>query len=184
MINPKSAGGKLCVNNELILWMLLNESQYGFNQAIWNLTKSIIETEIPPPIRHLITFAQGLPLGKFKNGQNDGDVRPIIIMDSIMRLVDKLAILNIPEDVRRQAMGHTQMIGKRSACEISSIAVEYAIGVMNNIDDEVILNLDAANAYIICQFLRAIVIFKCLPFFLCMLYLQCYLSISLDTWQA
>ena len=45
-INPKSKEGKIGTNNKFILWTLDNEIIYGFNKAIYKLTKEIVENEM------------------------------------------------------------------------------------------------------------------------------------------
>ena len=98
-INPKSKGGNLGIDNEVIIWILDN-SQYGFIPAIYKVTKMIIENGAPKQIRDLLLYTRGLPLGKEKEGIPDADIRPVIITDSLIRIIDKLAINNIPEEQR------------------------------------------------------------------------------------
>jgi hypothetical protein len=62
---------------------------YHFHSAIRKLTACIIEQGIPEQIRDLLLYSKGVALGKQKNGVQDADIRPIVICDSIIRLIDR-----------------------------------------------------------------------------------------------
>ncbi len=111
------------------------------------LARTIIEYKAPDFIREPLMYAKGLPLGKEKYGIPDYDIRPVIITDSIIRILDKIAVANIPKEKRIEAMGPYQMIGKKSACEIATIAVEAATTILKTIPNMALLNVDASNAY-------------------------------------
>ena len=145
-INPKSKGGNLGIDNEVILWMMDND-QYGFIPAIYKVTKMIVENGTPKQIRDLMMYTKGLPLGKEKDGVPDADIRPVVITDSIMRIIDKLAVNNIPEEDRKKLMGPYQMIRTRAACEIATITVDVALDYIASKDGYGIVNVDASNAY-------------------------------------
>ena len=87
-INSKSKGGNIGIDNELILWILDNDEQYSFSYTIWKLAKQICENDTDNVLRELLVYSKGLPLGKEKKGIKDADIRPVIIMDSIIRILD------------------------------------------------------------------------------------------------
>lgn len=120
---------------------------YHFHAAIRKLTKVIVERGLPGVVRNILMYAKGIPIGKRKDGIPDADIRPIIVCDSIIRLIDKFAMENIPDDVRRMIIGPTQMIGKKQACEIATTGLDAALHVIKDNNNLAILNLDAANAF-------------------------------------
>ena len=61
--------------------------------------------------------------------------------------MDKIAANNIPYNIRKKAMGKYQMIGIKDGCEISTIGVNFALGYIEEKEDEVLVNVDASNAY-------------------------------------
>ena len=121
-INPKSKGGNLGIDNEVILWILDND-QCSFIPVMHKVTKMIIENGVPRQIRDLLLHTRGMPLGKEKEGIPDADIRPVIITDSIIRIIDKLAINNLPEEQRKKVMGPYQ-IGIRAKDEIATVTVD------------------------------------------------------------
>ena len=98
-------------------------------------------------ISHLMTYSRGLPLGKEKDGIPDHGIRPIVILDSIIRILDELGMDNIPTEGRRNAMGQHQMIGVIRGCEISTVAVDFASDFIGEHDEYGAINVDASNAF-------------------------------------
>ena len=94
-----------------------------------------------------MTYSRGLPLGKEKDGIADYGVKSIVIMHSIMRILDKIGMDNVPESDRKKAMGKYQMIGTRQGCEISTVALDFGLDFIAEHEEFGAINIDAANAY-------------------------------------
>ena len=146
-LNSKSKGGKIGINNDFTLWMVDNDDIYEINKSIYNLTKEIVINGIPEVVRTLMTHAGGLPLGKEKDGIPDHGIRPIVIMDSIIRIIDKLTMDNVPKKDRRSAMGEYQMIGIKAGCEIATVGMDFALKFIEEYDEFGMVNIDAKDAY-------------------------------------
>ena len=146
-INPKSKGGKYGINNDVLLWAIEREEKYGLNKVVRKLAKEITENGLPTQISTILYQARGIPLSKEKNGIVDYDVRPIVIVDGILRVIDKLIINNINKQQRKAAIGPYQMIGQREACEIATIGCDTALDLLSHDENLCMLNLDASNAY-------------------------------------
>ena len=117
------------------------------SRAIHKFTKYWIENRIPIQIRKLLRFSKGVALGKEKEGIPDYDVRPVVMLDSIMRIVDRLSVNNIPKKKRKELMGPYQVIGEKAACEIATIALDHALQIQKEDENLVVLGIDAVNAY-------------------------------------
>ena len=122
------------VNNEVMLWILDNDKTYKFVAALKSICKSLVVQGYPEYVRRILLYSKGLPLGKSKNGIPDYDVRPMIITDALIRIVDKLIYHNVPKEIRKTAMGTFQMIGERSACELGTIATKFGLEFIRDID--------------------------------------------------
>ena len=67
-INSQSKGGKYGINNDIILWALERDDHYCLNHALWKLAKEIVENGLPKPVKQLLVYGKGVPLGKEKYG--------------------------------------------------------------------------------------------------------------------
>ena len=68
-------------------------------------------------------YAQGIATLK----ERKNDVRPICVIASTIRLLDKIAVENVPLETQRAAMGPYQMVDTAEGCEIGSIVGDYAL---------------------------------------------------------
>ena len=112
--------------------MINNDDAFNFIQIIHDMAKMCNSMMIPRIIRDILSLGKGLPLAKEKNGLADADVRPVVIIGSIVRNLDELSANNIPLETRKSMMGSSQTIGIKQACEASSIAVDAAFFFMEN----------------------------------------------------
>ena len=142
-LNKQSCGGPGGLTNELLTWMAEKEGMYDIGKAMNCLAKAHICHGLPVQIRNLLMYAQGVATLK----ERKNDVRPICIIASLIRLLDKIAIENIPTQTRRDAMGPYQMVDTKEGCEIGSIVAEYAADLLNTVTGEMMLNADISNAF-------------------------------------
>ena len=133
-LNKQSCAGPGGITNELLIWIADKEGDCDVAQAMNQMARTHICNRLSSQIRKLLMYANGgATLKPRKN-----DVRPICIIAALVRLLDKIAVENIPPDVRRAAMGPYQMVDTREGCEIGPIVADYAYDLINNItgDDE------------------------------------------------
>ena len=142
-LNKHACGGPGGIVNELIIWMAQKEGDYDIGTAMNNLSRTHIRYGLPIQIRKLLMYASGIAILKEKKN----DVRPICIIPSIVRLLDKIAVENIPPNIRREALGPYQMVDTREGCEIGTIVADYAADLINTITGEVMVNADISNAF-------------------------------------
>ena len=85
--------------------MVYNDDTLNFVQIIHDLTKICNTVIVPRIIRDIMMYGKGLPLEKEKDGIADAGIRPVVIMGSIIRIMDKLSTHNVPKEVRKRMMG-------------------------------------------------------------------------------
>ena len=150
-IPPQSAGGNSAINNDIILWAINNDNVSDIVGVITKLAKTMIHHTMTGTLRKLFLYTKGLPLGKpDKNKANpkiDDDVRPIVICDSIIRTIDKIAYENIPIDIRTEVMGPYQVVGRPNAAEVATEGVNRALMMLGLMDNMTLISLDATNAF-------------------------------------
>ena len=146
-INTKSVGGPCGINNALLKWIVERDDTYKIVKLFRLIAKMIVEKGLPRKIRDIIFFARGLPLAKEKNGIIDFDIRPVLITDSWLRMVDRIITCNEDPKLISEAVGEYQTADMRAGCEIASISMEYHQQMMDEIPDEALAQSDAINAY-------------------------------------
>ena len=105
-INTTACGGPIGVNNETLGWIIDKNDKYKFVEAVYRVCKVIVQKGIYGPIRDVMAFAKGLSLGKEDaNGVKDADIRPIVIMDSVIRILDRVITANVDEETMKKAIG-------------------------------------------------------------------------------
>ena len=96
----------------------------------------------------LFIYTKGVPKPKKEpNPRIDDDVRPVVICDSVIKIVDKIAFENVSTSQRNDAMGPYQLIGKSKSAEIANEAVSRAETMLAMNDDLACSSLDAINAF-------------------------------------
>ena len=90
--NKYAAAGKGAIGNKLFQWMITQSAKYNFINILIKLIKKILNGKILNTVRQILLHAKGLILEKSKNGVSNGDVRPIVILDALIRLIDKIMI--------------------------------------------------------------------------------------------
>ena len=133
-INSGSCGGPIGINNAPILWIIEREERYHLGSAINRITKHIVTKGMGGVIRDLMEYAKGLPLGKEKNGVPNFDIRPVVIMDSVIKILRKVSVNNVEVDVRKNA-------------EVATLCSSAERSMIATTDGESLVNLDATNAY-------------------------------------
>ena len=146
-IPPQSTGGNSAINNDIILWAINNNNVSNIEGSLSKLAKSMTRNTMTGVLRKLILYTKGLPLGKpDKNKpdpQIDDDVRPVVICDSVLRIIDKLAYDNVPITARMDAMGPYQVVGRPNAAEIATEGVNRALIMLGLMDNVSLISLDA-----------------------------------------
>ena len=102
--------------------------------------------QFPKIIRKLFMFASGMAIGKEKDGIFDHDVRPIIITNSLIRLVDKV-IMACHREERKELIGPYQLIGQKAALEKGMVITTQMQRLQKYDGNLVCFNADAKNAY-------------------------------------
>jgi len=144
-INSQSAGGLFGIDNKTILFGITKNAE--FRNAIYKLIKLIVENGLPSIVRDILCFSKGIPLGKEKNGQKDYDVRPIVIMDGLMRIIDKCVLASIKQNLRRALYSQYQVVGIPNSIEIANAALDTALDIQKTHPELALVNVDATNAY-------------------------------------
>ena len=144
-INQHGCSGKSGINNGLLLWMAKHKDD--FIKRLINLLKKIIEIGLDFDIKRILLICVGLMFGKEKNGIKDYDVRPILVSESLIRLMDKVLMACISKDESKELIGPYQLINQKQALEKACIMQNQAHRVQDVFDDLVMVNVDATNAY-------------------------------------
>ncbi len=142
-LNRAACGGPCGHENELLAWALVRDEQYGISVAFNNLLKAHIEKGLVSKVNTLLTFAKGVAFRK----PNKDDVRPITIFDSVLRIVDNLALLNTNPADRRAAVGPFQCVDLSQGCEIATIVADHCHSQIGQIRNECIVSEDIHNAF-------------------------------------
>ena len=108
-LNKQSCGGPGGIPNELLIWMADEEGDCDIGRALNNMARTHICFGLPVQIRKLLMYAKGVAFLK----ERKNDVRPVCIVSSLIRLLDKIVVENIPQDTRRAALGPYQMVDTR-----------------------------------------------------------------------
>ena len=143
-LNKQSCGGPCGMNNELLIWMAEKDGLY-VAKAMNCLCKTHIKYGLPKQIRDLLMYAKGVATKKEKKN----DVRPICIIASLIRLLDKIAVENVPPETRRAAMGPYQMVDTKEGCEVGSIVADYALDFLKTVTGERMVNADVMTAFFV-----------------------------------
>ena len=146
-LNTQASGGNIGIDNKLIQFILIYNDIYEIKEKLKGLCIEICNKGMPAVIRDLLMHAQGLPLGKAKHGQNDFDIRPIVICNSLVRLLDKIIINAISETKLRNAIGGSQMINIKAGIEIATAGVRMASKMIEMDSNMCLINIDAKNAF-------------------------------------
>ncbi len=139
--------GKMGFDNELLLWIYQYDSGYNFVQIMYEYCKELVLNGLPEQIARCMTYIQGTPLGKEKDGVPDHDIRPISNYPSLAKLGDKIIVKNIPKKIRETLMGESQLVGKKDGCEKGSVTAEVMRQMILHDSDLGLLSLDATNAF-------------------------------------
>ena len=115
-LNKSAAPGLNGIDNKLLLWIIANDDNYDFIQELVYFIEQVMHSQFPEIVRKLFMFSSGMAIGKEKDGIFDHDVRPIIITNALIRLVDKI-IMACHKEERRQLIGPYQLIGQKEALE-------------------------------------------------------------------
>ena len=82
--------------NAVIAWALQREERHHVGVALHCLVKVHIENDLVTEVGKILNYAKGVPFLKKKRK----DVRPVTIFDSVLRIIDNLAVHNIEEGLR------------------------------------------------------------------------------------
>lgn len=144
-LNTQSKGGISGFDNKLIKWITENNEIYKFVEALKKLIQVIVNEGLPNEIPSLMMFSMGIPIEKKKN-ETKTDVRPIVVCDTLIRIIDKFVMKNI-SNKKECLMGDTQLIGRNEGCEIGSLMIDNALTFIAEKKNLCILSVDATNAY-------------------------------------
>ena len=103
-MNRNAAAGLTGMSNKLFLWIMLNDDIYGFVKEFIKLVEQVMHSEYPAIVRRLIVYARGIPLAKDKKIGPGNDIRPVIITNALVRLLDKV-IVACHQNERRDLVG-------------------------------------------------------------------------------
>ena len=142
-LNRAACGGPCGHENELLAWAFTRDDQYGLSVAFNKLLKAHIEKGLVSKVNTLLTFAKGVAFRK----PNKEDVRPITIFDSVLRVIDNLALLNTTAADRRAAVGPFQCVDLSQGCEIATIVADHCHSQIGQIRNECIVSEDIHNAF-------------------------------------
>ena len=114
-MNKQGSAGMDGIENKTVIWMAINNATTKITQAVVKLIKKIVTKGLIDSVRELIgNCEKGIPLAKEKNGEQDGDVRPILIANSLYRAIDNVIVkLLIGENMKKDLVGPYQMVGKK-----------------------------------------------------------------------
>ena len=146
-LNNKSSGGNLGFDNRILQYMNNHNETYQIREIIKSLCETILKDGLPKQVRDLMMYARGLPLGKAKDGISDFDIRPIVICNVIIRLIDKVIMNALGMGKIRNAIGQEQVINVNSGIEIATASVRMAETMLKLNSSMCLLNLDAQNAF-------------------------------------
>ena len=96
-LNKQSCGGPGGLTNELLIWMAEKEGDCDIAGALNHFARTHICKGLPIQMRKLLMYAKGVAFLK----ERKNDVRPVCIISSIIRLLEKIVVENIPQDTRR-----------------------------------------------------------------------------------
>ena len=133
-LNPQAAAGKSGFDNRLISWMVVNNN-YDLARILVRLINIILKHQLPAPVRKILLYSSGVFLGKEKHGVLDYDVRPIVVTDTLIRILDKLVIAFTPTTQIRDIIGPYQSIGERRALEMSGFSIDQILRIQKEHDD-------------------------------------------------
>ena len=146
-LNNKSSGGNLGFDNQILQYMNNHNETYQIRETMKSLCETILKEGLPKQVRDLMMYSRGLPLGKPKDGMADFDIRPIVICNVIIRLIDKVIINAFGMGKIRSAIGKELMINVNSGIEIATASVRMAETMLKLNNSMCLLNLDAQNAF-------------------------------------
>ena len=113
-------------------------------EAIADLAKKLCREEVPPDILHEFVANRLIPLDKGEDKNGNPGVRPIGIGEILRRIIGKVVVSNIREDIINAA-------GPLQTCAGLKSGIEASIHAMRRIFDkdgtEALLLVDAENAF-------------------------------------
>ena len=144
-LNPAASPGPGGIPNQLLSWLSKRSNIQvwdSFVASVCRYMKAHICYGIPNMVRNVMCYSRGVALKK-----RDVDVRPICITPSYLRMIDKLAIENIPSNEQRAIMGESQMVNRKSGTETGTKIADHMSDIITKNNDHVILNIDISNAF-------------------------------------
>ena len=142
-LNPAASPGPGGISNQLLSWLSKRSNIQvwdSFVASVCRYMKAHICYGIPRMVRNVMCYSRGVALKK-----RDVDVRPICITPSYLRMIDKLAIENIPSNEQRAIMGESQMVNTKSGKEKGTTIADHMSDIINKNNNHVILNIDISK---------------------------------------
>ena len=147
-LDPSSAAGPVGIDNKQLVWMVVNDEKTGIVAALRAYILKVLKKGLIEPVRRALGMARGLPIAKEKGGEWDGDVRPVLILSSIQRAMDKCVCkLLVSKDDLVELTGPYQIMGEKGALEKAGVALPALMNIMRKSEGLAFLNLDAHNAF-------------------------------------
>lgn len=144
-LNRDGCAGQDGIDNELTYWIANNDT-FGFIKIIAKFCDYCMYNQFPTSIARFLTHSSVHLIGKEKNGIFDADIRPIAVLPSVIRLVDKI-IMELHRHQRDELIGPYQIIGQKQASETGKVVMTATQDLQEINQNLVVFNADATNAY-------------------------------------
>ena len=138
--NWESGGGAGARRGRVWQWALERDDEYGIGTAMLSVMRQHLKWGLPESVRRFLTYGQGLANLKSK-------IRPIVMLQSLMWYVDRLAKRNIESELTGDVVGHHQLDNKRYGTQIGAQVTDIKCDFLEEFSEQVGLNPDVDNAF-------------------------------------
>ena len=143
-LNDAASPGPDAFTNELFIWIVKRNDKYHLVEAVRRYLKVHLRNVMPKQMRKLGLYTMGL---SFVKPKKTFDLRPIGILSSLERLVDKCSVANVLPEDRRAAIGPYQCTDISQGTQVATLVVDHQCELIKNIPGEVIYTEDVKNAF-------------------------------------
>ena len=131
----------------MVYYFCQYDDKFQFVDKLNKLTKKILTIGLNPLVSKIFRHSKCFCIGKKKFGIPDHDLRPIVIQSVIVRYMDRIVLSLISRSKIQELIGPYQVVQERNSLEGVNTIVEAMCEYQKHDSDQVLLTLDAENAF-------------------------------------
>ena len=145
--NHEACAGIDGIDDSMVYYFCQYDDKFQFVDKLNKLTKKVLTIGLNSLVSAIFRQSKCFCIGKEKFGIPDYDLRPIVIQSVIIRYMDRIVLYLISRSKIQELIRPYQVVQERNSLEGVNTIVDAMCEYQKHDQDQVLLTLDAENAF-------------------------------------